>query len=71
MQVTTIKSPADMPEKDAGKYTDEQLTGDLNYYRAEKLTQKMLSKGLINQEQYGRIMEENRRAFRPFLAEIL
>ena len=71
MQVTKITTPADAPERTACQYTDEQLMGDLNYYRAEKLTGKMLEKGLITDRQYELIMAENRRIFRPFLAEIL
>lgn len=71
MQVTKITSPADAKEHPACQYTEEQLMGDLNYYRAEKLTKKMLEKGIITDSQYGRIMEEHRQVFKPFLAEIL
>lgn len=71
MQVTKITTPADAGKAPAVRYTEENLTGDLNYYRAEKMTKKLLEKGLITQSQFELIMAENKRAFQPFLAEIL
>jgi hypothetical protein len=50
---------------------EENLIGDRNYSRAEKLTKKLLEKGLITERQYGLLMDENKRTFRPFLAEIM
>ena len=71
MQVTKMESTGDIPEPEENGYDEEQLMKDLNYYRAENLTKKLLKKGLITDVQYARIMAENRRTFRPFLAEIL
>ena len=71
MQVMKVISPADASKAPAVKYTEENLIGDLNYYRAEKLTKKLLERGLITEKQYGLIMDENKRTFKPFLEEIL
>jgi hypothetical protein len=71
MQVMKVTSPTDDSKTPAVKYMEENLIGDLNYYRAEKLTKKLLEKGLITERQYGLLMDENKRTFRPFLAEIM
>ena len=70
MQVTKIISSAEEMKPSANPYTEEQLMGDLNYYRAEKLTTTLLENGLITQDQYKKIMSENRRVFRPFLSDL-
>ena len=71
MQVTKVETAGDMPEPEGNGYDDEQLMRDLNCYRAEALAKKLLEKGLVTGVQYAQIMAENRRTFRPFLAEIL
>ena len=71
MQVTKVETAGDIPEPEENGYDDDQLMRDLNYYRAEALAKKLLEKGLVTGVQYARIMAENRRTFRPFLAEIL
>ena len=70
MQVTTITTPAEEIKPHKHILTEEQLKGNLDYYRAEKITNQMLEKGLISNEQYGLIMTENRRVFKPFLSEL-
>ena len=47
MQVTKIISPAETKAPAAHRLTDKQLYDEINYHRAEKLTKKMLEKGLI------------------------
>ena len=47
MQVTKITSPAETKAPAAHRLTDKQLYDEINYHRAEKLTKKMLEKGLI------------------------
>lgn len=60
----------DNPELCGGSMTDDQLINELNYCRAEKVTRIMLDAGLITADQYAAIMAENRRSFKPFLAEL-
>lgn len=51
--------------------TEEQLYNEINYYRASKLTKKMLDAGLITEEEYKRIMKMNRDVFKPFLYQLM
>ena len=71
MQVTKITSPADAPVPAAHQLTEKQFYDEINYYRAEKLTKKMLDAGLITSDEYDRILAETRKIFVPFLARIL
>lgn len=73
MQVTKITSPAETkaPAAHRLRLTDKQLYDEINYHRAEKLTKKMLEKGLITADEYDRILAETRKIFVPYLAEIL
>ncbi len=50
---------------------DKQLYDEINYHRAEKLTKKMLEKGLITADECDKILAESRKIFVPYLAEIL
>ncbi len=71
MQVTkidTLQPEVIRPEHDL---TKEQLVKELNYMRAQKMTEKMLEKGVITKEEYASIMEENKEVFSPLLASIL
>ena len=70
MKVTTMESPMDNPELSGNRMTDDQLINELNYCRAEKVTKTLLDTGLITADQYAAIMAENRRSFKPFLAEL-
>lgn len=71
MQVTKITTPTGQAEPAYHPYSEEQLQNEFDFLMAEKLTQKMLEKGLISTVQYDKIMAENRRSFSPFLSEIL
>ena len=72
MQVTKITTPAEAPVHAAEhRLTDKQFYDEINYHRAEKLTKKMLEKGLITSEEHDRILAEARKIFVPFLAELL
>lgn len=55
----------------APRITNEQLQREYNYILAEQLTKKMLDKGLINEDEYKKIMRENRKTFKPFLAPLM
>ena len=71
MQVTKITSPTETAMPAAHRLTEKQLYDEINYYRAEKLTKKMLEKGLITSEEHDRILAEARKIFVPFLAELM
>lgn len=53
------------------KITEDALQNEHDYLLAEKLTNKLLEKGLITQAEYDKIMAKNRITFSPFLAEIM
>ena len=71
MQVTKITTPAEESIPAAHRLTEEQMYNEINYHRAEKMTQKMLDTSLIDAEEYGRILTECRKIFVPFLAELM
>ncbi len=55
----------------APRMTHEQLQREYNYIVAEQITKKMLDKGLITENEYKKIMKENRKTFKPYLAELM
>jgi len=71
MQVTKIDTPQPEVIRPEHDLTKEQLIKELNYMRAQKMTEKMLKKGVITKEEYASIMEENKEVFSPLLASIL
>lgn len=56
---------------EADKTTEASIKNEYDYLVAEKLTQKLLEKGLISHSEYAKIMAKNREIFSPFLAEIM
>ena len=71
MQVTKITTPADETAYAKSRLTEQQFYDEINYHRAEKMTKKMLDKGLITSDEHDRILAEARKIFVPFLAELL
>ena len=71
MQVTKITSPQDNSMPSVHRLTEEQMYNEINYYRAEKMTKKMLDKGLISAEEYDRILVECRKIFVPLFADLM
>nr|WP_306432288.1 SHOCT domain-containing protein [Wansuia hejianensis] len=51
--------------------SEEQIQREFNYIQAENILKKMLEKGLINEVEFDRITELNRKTFSPFLAKIM
>jgi hypothetical protein len=70
MLVTEITTPVMTYARPEHDLTPEQLANECNYIRAEKITRKMLEKGLITQDEFDKIMEENRKSFSPYLASL-
>lgn len=65
-----------LEDVDSIKYDGEKTIGisiknEYEYLLAEKMTKKLLEKGLINHSEYAKIMVKNRESFSPFLAEIM
>jgi hypothetical protein len=50
---------------------EEKLQSEYDYYRTLKLLQKMLSAGLITQEEFEKIDHRNRQSFSPFGVELM
>lgn len=70
MQVTKIM-PSEQGKETAGYiFTQEQLQMEFNYMQAERITKKLLERGLITEEQFEQIMAENRRTFPTFLSPL-
>jgi hypothetical protein len=71
MKVTKINGSV-LPEGiKAPEYTNEQLQRELGYIQAEKMTKKLLAVGLISEDEFNKIMAENRKIFSPHLAPLL
>ena len=70
MLVTTITTPAEEVTPREHQLTEEQLKGDLDFYSADMMAKKMMDKGLITEDQYRLIRDENARVFKPFLKEL-
>ena len=71
MQVTKITTPAEPVVSATHEITEKQLFDEINYFRAEKLTKKMLEKGLITADEYDKILAEARKIFVPIMAELM
>ena len=53
------------------KLTEAALQNEHNYLVAERLTEKLLEKGYISQNEFDKVMAKNRKTFPPLLAEIM
>ena len=71
VQVTMITTPAEPVVTASQEITEKQLFDEINYFRAEKLTKKMLEKGLITADEYDKILAEARKIFVPIMAELM
>jgi len=70
MKVTKLEDVESIQYK-AERPTEQALKNEHNYLVAEKLTKKLLEKGLISQDEFDKIMAKNRQTFLPLLAEIM
>lgn len=52
-------------------YTEDDMKNEYDYYMASKLSKLLLEKGLINQEEYKKIHENNIKRYKPFLADLM
>ena len=51
--------------------TQEEINCDINYYKAQKVAESMLSLGLISLPEFNKLTQINRETFSPFLVEIM
>lgn len=70
MQVTKLEA-VDSIKYEAKKTTEASIKNEHDYLVAERLTKKLLEKGLISQREFDKIMAKNRETFSPLLAEIM
>jgi len=70
MKVTKLED-VDSIQYKSEKLPETALKNEHDYLVAEKLTKKLLEKGLISQSEFDKIMVKNRETFSPFLAEIM
>ena len=49
----------------------EEIERDINFYKAQKVTDRMLELGLISLSEFNTLPQINRDTFSPFLVEIM
>ncbi len=49
----------------------EEVERDINFYKAQKVTDRMLELGLISLSEFNKLTQINRDTFSPFLVEIM
>ncbi|MCI2061749.1 MAG: hypothetical protein LKJ83_03150 [Eubacteriaceae bacterium] len=50
--------------------TEAEMQNEYDYILAEKLTGKLLEKGLVSKDEHDEIMRKNRETFKPFISRI-
>ena len=71
MQVTKIMPSEQSDKHTTHKFTQDQLQVEFDYMQAEKVTKKLLEKGLITREEFELIMAENKRTFPTYLSPLI
>ena len=71
MQVTKIMPSEQSDKHTTHKFTQDQLKVEFGYMQAEKVTKKLLEKGLITREEFELIMAENKRTFPTYLSPLI
>ena len=71
MQVTKIvDGDGDISYSDIPKPTNAEMQREYDYLLAEQMTRNLLNDGLISQDEFDKIMVQNRRSFSPLLSKI-
>ena len=71
MQVTKIMPSDQETAPTTHRFTQEELQREFNYMQAERITKKLLERGLITEEEFEKIMAENKRTFPTILSPLL
>ena len=53
------------------KPANQEMQNEYDYILAEQMTKNLLSKGLITDDEYEKIMAKNRDSFRPYILKIM
>lgn len=56
---------------DTALFPQEAIERDINYYKAQKIAEEMLERGLISLEEFNKLTQINRDTFSPYLVEIM
>ena len=70
MKITEIAGTAVL-SSDIPHITEDELEHEYDYLLAEQMSKNMLQAGLITDEEYEKLMVENRRTFFPLIARIM
>ena len=49
----------------------QDIINEINYYRAQKLTEQLYAEGMISIVEYDKLTALNRKTFSPFLVDLL
>ena len=49
----------------------QDIINEINYYRAQKITEQLYAAGMISFDEYDKLTVLNRRVFSPFLVDLL
>ena len=49
----------------------QQIINEINYYRAQKITEQLYAAGMISFDEYDKITALNRKTFSPIYADLL
>ena len=49
----------------------QDIINEVNYYRAQKITEQLYAAGMISFDEYDKLTELNRRSFSPIFVELL
>ena len=49
----------------------QDIINEINYYRAQKLTEQLYAEGIISFVEYDKLTALNRKTFSPFLVDLL
>lgn len=66
-----INTPNEQPVSTSRRLTSDEFQREIDYWRAEKILQKMLNEGLISKDEFNKINALNRQSFSPRLAQIM
>ena len=49
----------------------QDIINEINYYRAQKITEKLYASGMISFDEYDKLTALSRKSFSPFLVDLL
>lgn len=71
MQVTKITNESERPIMVNRRFTEEELQQEFNYILSQQMLKKMLSVGMISDDELNKITEKNRKSFSTNLNRIV